>query len=136
MFSEKEIAFLKAHHTLRLATASAKGQPDVTPVSYHFDGTYIQVGALGREKTFKYKNAQENQKASFVIDDDVPEDTWKSVGLKVHAKIEFLNSPDWRGRAPHLRITPFVHWSWGIDTPVLGENGRPFFKRTRWAAAT
>ncbi|MSQ31919.1 MAG: PPOX class F420-dependent oxidoreductase [Dehalococcoidia bacterium] len=131
MFTEKEIEFLKSHHTLRLATASKTGQPDVTPVSYHFDDTFIQVGAVGREKTFKYKNALENQKASFVIDDDVPADTWKSVGLKVHGNIELVNLPDWRGRAPHLRITPLVHWSWGIDTPVL-IGGRPFFKRTKW----
>lgn len=100
-------------------------------MSYHFDGNFIQVGALGREKTFKYKNAVKNQHAALVIDDDVPEDTWKSVGLKVHARIELVNQPDWRGKAPHLRITPFVHWSWGIDTLVLID-GRPFFKRTKW----
>ena len=43
-FTDDEIAFMNAQPLARIATVSDDGQPDVVPVGFEFDGTYINVG--------------------------------------------------------------------------------------------
>ena len=43
-FTEDEAAYLKSQPLARVATVDPDGQPDVTPVSFEFDGTYFYVG--------------------------------------------------------------------------------------------
>jgi pyridoxamine 5'-phosphate oxidase family protein len=43
-FTEDETAYLKSQPLARIATVGPGGQPDVTPVSFEFDGTYFYVG--------------------------------------------------------------------------------------------
>ena len=40
-FSEEEINYLQSQRLARIATVSADGQPDVAPVGFEFDGTYV-----------------------------------------------------------------------------------------------
>ena len=47
-FTDDEIAFMNAQPLARIATVSADGQPDVVPVGFEFDGTYINVGGSTR----------------------------------------------------------------------------------------
>ncbi len=45
MFSEPEVEYLKSQRLARIATVSSKGQPDVVPVAFEFDGKYFYVGS-------------------------------------------------------------------------------------------
>jgi pyridoxamine 5'-phosphate oxidase family protein len=50
-FTEDEVAYLKSQPLARLATVDADGQPDVVPVGFEFDGTYLYVGGRAPERT-------------------------------------------------------------------------------------
>ena len=43
-FTEDEVAYLTAQPLGRIATVGADDQPDVAPVGFEFDGTYLWVG--------------------------------------------------------------------------------------------
>ena len=48
-FTEEEAAYLQSQPLARIATVGPDGQPDVAPVGFEFDGTYLYVG--GRAPT-------------------------------------------------------------------------------------
>ena len=58
VFSEAEVAYLRSQHLARVATVSPDGQPDVVPVGFEFDGTYVYVGGLDPAKMRKHRNVQ------------------------------------------------------------------------------
>src|SRR6266446_567197 len=84
MFSEKEIAYLKSQRLARIATVSAKGEPDVAPVGFTFDGEHFLVGGHDLQRTLKYKNAMATGWAALVIDDMARVDPWEPRGIKIH----------------------------------------------------
>ena len=43
-FTEDKAAYLKSQPLARIATVGPDGQPDVTPVSFEFDGTHFYLG--------------------------------------------------------------------------------------------
>ena len=49
-FSEDEVAFMASQPLARVATVDDGGQPDVVPVGFEFDGTYINIAALRRRR--------------------------------------------------------------------------------------
>ncbi len=73
MFSEPEIQYLKSQRLARIATVSKKGQPDVVPVGFEFDGKYFYVGSHSQDifhQTLKYKNVKNgNNLVALTIDD-------------------------------------------------------------------
>jgi PPOX class probable F420-dependent enzyme len=65
-FTVKEMIFLKSNEVCRLATASADGKPQVTPVMYALDGdSFVIVVDYGAKKL---KNVKENPNVALVVD--------------------------------------------------------------------
>ena len=50
MLSASEIQYLKSQHLARMATASAKGEPEVSPVAFEYGGKYFYVGSHDQSK--------------------------------------------------------------------------------------
>src|SRR5260370_12676553 len=74
-FTEDEAAYLKSQPLARIATVGPDGQPDVTPVSFEFDGTYFYVGGWAPGRTRKFRNVNAgNAKVALVVDDLVSVD--------------------------------------------------------------
>jgi len=73
MFSEPEVRYLTSQRLARIATVNAKGQPDVVPVGFIFDGKCFWVGSHSQEtflKTWKYLNVNNgNNLVALSIDD-------------------------------------------------------------------
>ena len=70
MFSEQELAFLRAQPLAGIATVDNDEQPTVDAVGFEFDGTRFYIGAHQLETTRKYKNiAAGHRKVSLIIDD-------------------------------------------------------------------
>jgi pyridoxamine 5'-phosphate oxidase family protein len=129
MFSEKEIAYLNSQNLARIATVSSKGQPDVAPVSFEFDGEYFYVGGLNMTTTLKYKNVVNgNPKVALVFDDLESTEPWNPRGLKLHGRAEIVERRGRVGEGPYLRIKPEKYWSWGIERPVF-EEGKVVMKK-------
>lgn len=58
--------FLRDGEVMRLATASAAGEPHVVPVWYELDGDTVRVGTHSR--TVKAKNVGATGRAAFCVD--------------------------------------------------------------------
>ena len=54
-FNDEEAAYLRSQRLARIATVSPDGQPDVVPVGFEFDGTYVCVGGMNPDKTRKLR---------------------------------------------------------------------------------
>lgn len=114
-FTDDEIAFMNAQPLARMATVSADGQPDVVPVGFEFDGTYINVGGYDPATTRRHHNVLAgNHKIALVIDDLVSTRPWTPRYLRVYGTAEVVDGPQ-----PYLRVTPKISWSWNLD-------GQPF----------
>ena len=72
-FSAPENEYLKSQRLARIATVSKKGQPEVVPVAFEFDGKYFYVGSHSQDifhRTRKYKSVRDgNHQVGLVIDD-------------------------------------------------------------------
>ena len=113
-FSEAELAYLLGERRLgRLATADASGQPHAVPVGWSYDaelGT-IDVSGRGFAATRKYRNAQVNPRAAFVVDDVLP--PWRPRCVTVQGVAEIVEAPP--GGEALLRIHPRSIVSWGLE---------------------
>ncbi len=118
MFSEPEIQYLKSQRLARIATVSKKGQPDVVPVGFEFDGKYFYVGSHSQDifhQTLKYKNVKNgNNLVALTIDDLESIDPWRPRAIKVYGTGEIVNRQGKFGPGNYLRITPRVSWSFGL----------------------
>jgi pyridoxamine 5'-phosphate oxidase family protein len=119
-FTEEEAEYLRSQRLARLATVDSSGQPDVAPVGFEFDGTYIYVGGIDPAKTRKFRNVRTgNDKVAIVIDDLVSVDPWTPRFMRIYGVAELIEREGQFGPAPYMRITPTISWSWNLD-------GRPF----------
>ena len=117
-FSAPEIEYLKSQRLARIATVSKKGQPEVVPVAFEFDGDYFFVGSHSQDiflRTRKYRSVIEgNSRVGLVIDDLESVDPWKPRGIKLFGTAEVVEHKGMFGPGKYLRITPQISWSWGI----------------------
>jgi pyridoxamine 5'-phosphate oxidase family protein len=119
-FTEDEVAYLNSQPLARLATVDPDGQPDVAPVGFEFDGTYLYVGGRAPERTRKFLNVKAGQaKVALVVDDLVSTDPWTPRFLRVYGTAELIERPGQFGPGMYMRITPEISWSWNLA-------GRPF----------
>jgi pyridoxamine 5'-phosphate oxidase family protein len=119
-FTEEEIAYLRSQSLARIATVSADGQPDVAPVGFEFDGTYLYVGGHDPVNTRKFRNVRAgNKSVALVIDDLVSTDPWTPRFLRIYCTADLIEREGRFGPAPYLRLAPTISWSWNLD-------GRPF----------
>lgn len=129
MFSEPELAFLRAQRIARIATVALDGQPTVDAVGFSFDGRRFYVGGRHIQATRKYKNvAAGNTKVSLVIDELKSVQPWQAQGIRVHGEAEAVEGQAHFGPGLYLAITPMVTWSWGIED----QQGDAGLKKTIW----
>lgn len=118
-FSKAETDYLKSQRLARFATVNKKGQPDVVPVSFEFDGEYFWVGSHDQgifHRTHKYYNIKNgNALVSLVVDDLVSVDPWRPRFVKVYGEAEIMNHDGIFGPGEYLRIAPKKSWSMGIE---------------------
>lgn len=110
-FTDEELAYLGTQRLARLATASASGVPDVSPVGFGVDDDAIVSGGLDITKTVRYRNLRENPRATVVIDDLASVDPWSPRGVKVRGTASIESHED----GLRIRVLPEVIWSWGIN---------------------
>lgn len=125
MFSEAEKNYLRSQRLARVATASAKGKPEVSPVGFEFDGKYFWIGSHSQEifpTTRRYKNITAgNASVSLVIDDLVSVEPWRPRGIKVGGTAEVMEHKGIFGEGKYFRVTPRITVSWGIEPPTKGK---------------
>jgi pyridoxamine 5'-phosphate oxidase family protein len=120
-FTDEEVAYLRSQPLGRLATVSEDGQPDVVPVGFDFDGTYLYVSGHGETlKTRKFRNVLAgNGKIALVVDDLASTRPWAPRFLRIYGTAEVVERDGYVGRGTYLRITPTISWSWNLV-------GRPY----------
>jgi len=125
MLSKAETSYLRTQRLARIATASKKGIPEVSPVGFEFDGKYFWVGSHSQDifqMTRRYKNITGgNAHVSIVIDDLASVDPWRPRGIKVSGTAEVAEHEGIFGNGKYFRITPRVSVSWGIEPPSKGQ---------------
>jgi pyridoxamine 5'-phosphate oxidase family protein len=119
-FSDEEIVYLRSQRLARIATVSADGQPDVAPVGFEFDGTYVYIGGMDPANTRKFRNVRAgNANVALVIDDLVSANPWTPRYLRIYGNAELVERQGQFGHADYMRITPTISWSFNLE-------GRPF----------
>ena len=125
MLSQAEVSYLKNQKLARIATASTKGIPEVSPVGFEFDGKYFWVGSHSEDifpRTRRYRNITSgNSRVSIVIDDLESVDPWRPRGIKVRGTAEVMEHDGTFGKGRYIRITPKLSISWGIEPPSKGQ---------------
>ena len=122
-FTDEEIEYLRSQRLARLATVAPDGQPDVVPVGYELDGPYIYIPGFDITRTRKYRNVRDgNRKVALTVDDVLSVDPWTPRFVRIYGVADLVERDSPRGRAPSLRITPTVSWSWNLDgLPYTGQ---------------
>ena len=118
MFNKEELNYLKSQLLARVATATAKGKPNVAPVGFEFDGKYFYIGSVTQKtlrSTPRYLNIKNgNWQVALVIDDLVSVDPWKVRGIRVNGVADIVKHTGEFGRGEYIRIKPKLSWSWGL----------------------
>ncbi|MDH2900663.1 MAG: PPOX class F420-dependent oxidoreductase [archaeon] len=126
MFSKPEVDYMKSQRLARIATVNKKGQPDVVPVGFEFDGTYFWVGSHDQSifhRTIKYHNVKNGHNlVSLVVDDLKSISPWHPRSVKVYGVADVMDHDGMFGKGKYLRITPKISWSMGIEGLDLKEN--------------
>jgi pyridoxamine 5'-phosphate oxidase family protein len=136
-FSEEEIAYLRSQRLARIATVAADGQPDVVPVGFEFDGTYLYVGGIDPARTRKFRNVRAGgTKVAIVIDDLMSVDPWTPRYLRIYGDAELVERQGQFGPGPYMRITPAVSWSFNLEgLPFTHDRGGNTVRTVHQAAS-
>jgi pyridoxamine 5'-phosphate oxidase family protein len=129
-FNEEEKAYLRSQPLARLATVSADGQPDVTPVGFDFDGSNFYVGGLDLKSTRKYRNViGGNEKVALVVDDIVTTEPWTPRFLRVYGEASLVTRDTGSGSGEYLQVVPALSWSWNLEGRPFGDGAGQFKPR-------
>lgn len=132
MFTDKEREFIRSQELARISTVDKDGQPDVSPVSFIFEDDCFFIGGKVNSRTKKVKNVLNgNAKVALVLDDVTSHDPWRARGVKVFGTAEVVQRPQDYAKEPWLKITPTVHWSWGIEAEVFID-GYFYTQKVKW----
>jgi len=121
-FTESEIEYLTSQGLARLATVGPDGQPHVVPVTFTFNAgeDTIDVGGVDFGATKKWRDARQNPRVTFLLDDVRP-DPRRARAIEVRGLAEALASggsginPRFPNFAEEfLRIRPTRILSWGL----------------------
>ena len=121
-FTPPEIAYLTSQGLARLATVGPDGQPHVVPVTFIFNAEEdaIDVGGIDFGATKKWRDARQNPRVTFLLDDVRP-DPRRARAIEVRGRAEALASggsginPRFPNFAEEfLRIRPTRIVSWGL----------------------
>jgi len=129
-FTEEEVAYLRSQPLARVATVSADGQPDVVPVGFEYDGTYVWIGGFDPGNTRRANNLRAgNTKVAIVIDDLASVRPWSPRYLRIYGTAELVERRGARGSTQVMRITPTVSWSINLDGRYSVGGGHGFAPR-------
>ena len=121
-FTPSEIEYLTSQGLARLATVGPDGQPHVVPVTFIFNAEEdaIDVGGVDFGATKKWRDARQNPRVTFLLDDVRP-DPRRARAIEVRGRAEALASgggtinPRFPNFAEEfLRIRPTRILSWGL----------------------
>jgi pyridoxamine 5'-phosphate oxidase family protein len=113
-FTDSELAYLTDQPLGRIATAQPNGTLQVSPVgfSYNSELDTIDVSGYGMRTSRKFRNAADNGRVAFVIDDLASIKPWRPRCLEIRGHAEAIDdSPE----GPLIRIYPERIISFGID---------------------
>jgi pyridoxamine 5'-phosphate oxidase family protein len=124
-FTDEEIAYLRLQPLARFATVSPDGQPDVVPLAFEFDGTYLWVGGSAATvlRTRKVRNIQAgHREVALVVDDMVSFEPFITRAIRVYGLAEDpVERVGMVGPGHYTRITPTVSWSWNMAGEPVGD---------------
>ena len=115
-FTPEQLTYLLDEPRLgRLATADATAAPHVVPVgwSYNRDLGTIDISGSNFAATRKFRNAQANPRAAFVVDDVLP--PFRPRCVMVQGTAQALGASHSGGTEALIRIVPDTITSWGLD---------------------
>jgi len=120
-FSEAELGYLLGERRLgRLATADATGMPHVVPVGWRYNQELGTIDVSGRDLAFtrNFRNAGENPKAAFVVDDLASVSPWRPRSVMVQGLAQAIEAVPDAGSSGEggaiIRIVPERIVSWGL----------------------
>jgi pyridoxamine 5'-phosphate oxidase family protein len=119
-FTEEEAAYLRSQPLARIATVGPDGQPDVTPVGFEFDGTYLYVGGHApedQEVPQRQGGPGPGRAGRRRPGVHRPVDAARPAGLRddrADAAVRLF------GPGAYMRITPAISWSWNLAGQPYG----------------
>jgi pyridoxamine 5'-phosphate oxidase family protein len=123
VFTDKEVARLRAATLARIATVGPDGQPHVVPLTYTVNEpeNAIDVGGFGFGSSKKWRDAVRNPKVTFLLDESSGGEAY---GIEVRCTAEVHETggeginPRFPGFDPQfLRLRPHRIVSWGVEVP-------------------
>jgi pyridoxamine 5'-phosphate oxidase family protein len=131
VFSEAEIEYLKSQTLARLATAGGDRQPHVIPVTFWFNENEdaIDVGGIDFAAGKKWRDAQQNSKVAFLLDDVPGPREARAIEVRGVAELHETGGESINPRIPNfvpqfMRIRPRRIISWGLETAGYIPNAR------------
>jgi pyridoxamine 5'-phosphate oxidase family protein len=128
VFTEKELAYLRAQRLGRLATVTPANQAHVVPTAFRVsdDATAIEIGGhtLSTRRPLYLRNIETNPWVAYVVDDVASINPWAPRGVSIRGRAEI--HPDGGERlGPGFDATVIVIvaarvTSWGIEGPAYG----------------
>lgn len=130
VFAPEEIAYLQENKLGRLGTADAEGQPHMIPVTYFFneEEDTIDVGGLNFAAGKKWRDAEENPKVAFLVDDVIgPPRRARAVEIRGNAELHETGGETINPRFPNfapqfIRIRPTRIVSWGLAQDATADS--------------
>lgn len=120
-FTSREIEYLESQTIGRLATVGPDGRPHVVPLTYRYnpDEDTIDLGGIDFAETKKWRDAQANPNATFLVDDFSPTEA-HAVEIRGDAEVHETGGEEINPRFPHfvpqfIRLRPRRIVSWGLD---------------------
>jgi pyridoxamine 5'-phosphate oxidase family protein len=127
IFTEVELAYLRAQRLGRLATVRPDGTVQNSPVGFSVNEALqtIDIGGYDMAASHKFRNVRAGSKVAFVVDDLASLDPWTVRCLEIRGDAEALTDPGdsaSRVHGPIIRIHPRRIISFGVDpgNPAAG----------------
>jgi len=122
VFTEAEIVYLTEQTMGRMATIGRDGQPHVAPVTYVYNASEdaIDIGGIDFANTKKWRDAKQNSKVTFIVDDFSPTAA-HAVEVRGEAEAHEAGGAVINARFPQfveqfIRLRPKRIVSWGLDS--------------------
>ena len=103
-FTSREIEYLESQTMGRLATVGSDGRPHIVPLTYRYnaDEDTIDLGGIDFANTKKWRDAQGNPLATFLVDDFSPTEA-HAVEIRGDAEVHETGGEDDQPPVPPLR---------------------------------